>query len=147
MNRVLLVCLGLFALASCTSRLVDLEGVYDLVYYRGKPLPFEGVRGGKIALTLDGEFTVFTERAVVLGQAESVTDTTFGRFGFEGWRNRCTSILLRFDDQSLEPRVWAEVCDGELSIPDRGVVFRRRRQVKGKGGPPSEPPASDPLSP
>lgn len=71
-------------------------------------------------------FEAFIQRAEVMGQLPSVTDTTPGRFRLEGWSGNCTAILLRFEDPSLEPEVWGEVCDDEFSIPDRGVLFRKR---------------------
>ncbi len=127
MRAALPLFLALLTSASCVSRFTEIEGTYELTRYHGKPLPFEGVRAGKITLTLDGEFSSLTQRAVVLGQLASVTDTVVGRYRLEGWGGGCTSILLRFEDQSLEPEVRAEVCDGELTIPDHGVLFRKRR--------------------
>ena len=125
MKSVTLAAALFLGLSACTSRFVELEGTYQLVSYHGKPLPFDGVRGGKITLSLDGSFEAYTQRAEVIGMPASVTDTTPGRFRLDGWSGNCTAILLRFEDPSLEAEVWGEVCDDELSIPDRGVLFRK----------------------
>jgi hypothetical protein len=112
---------------SCTGRFLHVEGVYDLVGYRGKPLPFEGVRSGKLLLTIDGEFTAWTQRAVVVGKPESVADTVYGRFTLGDRRGDCTSILLRASDPTLGQDLWADVCGEELQIEGGGGLFRKRR--------------------
>jgi hypothetical protein len=126
MKVILLTAAMILVVSACTSRFVRLEGVYELVSYRGKPLPFDGVRSGKINLALDGSFLAYTQRAAVIGRPESVTDTTPGTFRLAGWNGDCTEITLRFQDPSLELKVWGEVCGSELAIPDRGVLFRKR---------------------
>ncbi|MBT8395991.1 MAG: hypothetical protein HKO65_19700 [Gemmatimonadetes bacterium] len=119
----------------CTSRFVRLEGVYDLVAYQGKPIPFGGVRGGRIQLELDGSFILYTLRAVEIGQSPTVTDTTLGRFRLEKWDGDCTAIVLRAGDRSLEPELWADVCETELTIRDQGTVYKRTKGLAPVRGP------------
>jgi hypothetical protein len=117
----------LLGCTACTGRFPHVEGVYDMVGYRGKPLPFDGVRSGKLVLTVDGEFSVWTQRAVVMGKPESVVDTVFGRFALRGWSGECTSIVLRAADTTVEPEVWADVCGEELEMDGGRGLFRKRK--------------------
>ncbi len=136
LSRVLILsAVGLFIPAGCASRVAQISGVYELVTYHGKPIPFDGVRGGQIRLELDRSFSIHTLRAVDLGHQPTVTDTALGRFNLDHWSGACTAIFLRVDGRSGEGEQWAEICDNELVIPDEGIVFKRAKHTTPGGRP------------
>jgi hypothetical protein len=126
--RLLFISIALLPLCtSCASGFHHVDGVYDLVGYGGKPLPYDGIRSGKLSLSGDGGFASYTRRAIEVGKPESVVDTVYGRFALASWHGDCTSIVLRADDASLVPEVWADVCGKELRIQGNRGLFRKRR--------------------
>jgi hypothetical protein len=126
--RLLIISIVLLPLCTtCTSRFHHVGGVYDMVGYGGKPLPFDGIRSGKLALSVDGGFASFTRRAIAVGKPESVVDTVYGRFALTSWYGDCIAIVLRAADQTLVPEVWGDVCGDELTIRENRGLFRKRR--------------------
>ncbi len=112
---------------ACAARLATVVGVYDLVEYHGKPLPFDGVRSGEIHLMPDGTFVAYTKRAAVIGQPLSISDSVFGTISMKGTSGPCTTFLLSAEEKSLKVVGLGEACGDELSFPDDGSQFRKRR--------------------
>ena len=114
---------------ACVAHLGTVVGIYDLVEYHGKPLPFDGVRSGEIHLMQDGTFKTYTKRAVVMGQPLSVSDSVFGTVSVRGWRGSCAMLTLRAEEESSRAVGWGEACGDELTFPDEGSQFRKRRKI------------------
>lgn len=129
MKRPWLTVLLASAALSCATGVVGMMGFYDLTSYHGKPIPFDGVRGGELSIMGDGRFQLLTERSDPWNRAALTADTLWGRVFIDGWRGGCTQFVLRFADPSpdLDQRVFAELCEGELALPDFGISFQARR--------------------
>ena len=112
---------------ACVAQLATVVGVYDLVEYHGKPLPFDGVRSGEIHLMQDGTFLSYTKRAVVIGQPLSISDSVFGTVRVRGWKGPCAMLILRTEEGLIEAVGLGEACGDELSFPDEGSQFKKRR--------------------
>ena len=110
----------------CSHRIETVAGVYEMARFGGKPLPFNGVRGGELHLMADGTLVALTQRAVRIGQAESQSDTVSGNFGVEAWSGECITIWIRVPQTLGNSDAFGEVCGKELVTFYDGGVFRKK---------------------